>query len=135
MAPADPEVSTRAGWVRGVSENGVAVFRGIPFAEPPIGQRRFQAPEPTAPWGGVRAAKEFGPPSPQAPLIAGPPVDGGPADTTGGWLTVNVWTPSRGADRLPGMVWISAGAYLFGASSDPGYDGTPFAQAGAVFVS
>ena len=69
MAPADPEVSTRAGRVRGRNENGVAVFRGIPFAEPPIGQRRFQAPEPTAPWDGVREAKEFGPPSPQASAL------------------------------------------------------------------
>jgi para-nitrobenzyl esterase len=137
MAPADPEVSTRAGRVRGRNENGVAVFRGIPFAEPPIRQRRFQAPEPTAPWDGVREANEFGPPSPQAPTLAGP--DGlpvaPPADTTGGWLTVNVWTPYPGADRLPVMVWIYGGAYMFGASSEPGYDGTPFAQAGAVFVS
>ena len=137
MAPADPEVSTRAGRVRGRNENGVAVFRGIPFAEPPIGQRRFQAPAPTAPWDGVRAATEFGPPSPQAAMAAGPdgPPAAPPADTTGGWLTVNVWTPYPGADRLPVMVWIYGGAYMFGASSEPGYDGTPFAQAGAVFVS
>ena len=136
MAPADPEVSTRAGRVRGRNENGIAVFRGIPFAEPPIGQRRFQAPEPTVPWDGVREAKEFGPPSPQASMPAGSdgPPAAAPADT-GGWLTVNVWTPYPGADRLPVMVWIYGGAYMFGASSEPGYDGTPFAQAGAVFVS
>src|ERR1700722_19452812 len=137
MAPADPEVSTRADRVRGRNENGVAVFRGIPFAEPPIGQRRFQAPAPTAPWDGVRDATEFGPPSPQASMAAGPdgPPAAPPADTTGGWLTVNVWTPYPGADRLPVMVWIYGGAYMFGASSEPGYDGTPFAQAGTVFVS
>ena len=134
MAPADPEVSTRAGRVRGRNENGVAVFRGIPFAEPPIGQRRFLAPEPTAPWDGVREAKDFGPPAPQASMVDGPQAEP-TADTTGGWLTVNVWTPYPGADRLPVMVWIYGGAYMFGASSEPGYDGTPFAQAGAVFVS
>ena len=141
MAPADPEVSTRAGRVRGRHENGVAVFRGIPFAEPPDGQRRFQAPEPTAPWEGVRPATEFGPPSPQA---SAPEAPGNPetpaapaatADPAAGWLTVNVWTPYPGADRLPVMVWIYGGAYMFGASAEPGYDGTPFAQAGAVFVS
>jgi para-nitrobenzyl esterase len=142
MAPADPEVSTRAGQVRGRNENGVAVFRGIPFAEPPVGQRRFQAPVPTAPWDGVRPATEFGPPSPQAsppeepeepqePAAPAAP----PADSASGWLTVNVWTPYPGADRLPVMVWIYGGAYMFGASAEPGYDGTPFAQAGAVFVS
>jgi para-nitrobenzyl esterase len=56
MAPADPEVSTSAGRVRGQIENGVAVFRGIPFAKPPLGPRRFQAPVPPDPWGGVREA-------------------------------------------------------------------------------
>jgi para-nitrobenzyl esterase len=134
MAPADPEVSTRAGRVRGRSENGVAVFRGIPFAEPPVGQRRFQAPEPAARWDGVRPATEFGPPPPQPP--AGP--DAAPApppDSAGGWLTVNVWTPNPGADRLPVMVWIYGGAYMFGSNREPGYDGTPFAQAGVVFVA
>ena len=139
MAPADPEVSTRAGRVSGRNENGVAVFRGIPFAEPPIGQRRFQAPEPTAPWDGVRPATEFGPPSPQASTPEEPDPPGAPAappvDPGGGWLTVNVWTPYPGADRLPVMVWIYGGAYMFGASSEPGYDGTPFARGGAVFVS
>jgi para-nitrobenzyl esterase len=139
MAPADPEVSTRAGRVRGRNENGVAVFRGIPFAKPPIGRRRFQAPEPPAPWDGVREAKEFGPSSPQAPMVAppdGPPTP--PADTTGEWLTVNVWTPDLGAARLPVMVWIYGGAYMLGGSGDPGCDGAPFAQAragAAVFVS
>jgi para-nitrobenzyl esterase len=136
MAPADPEVSSSAGRVRGRTENGVAVFRGIPFAKPPVGPRRFQAPESPASWEGVRDAAEFGPPSPQAPMLPGPA--GGqaaPADTTGEWLTVNVWTPDPGANRLPVMVWIYGGAYLFGASSEPGYDGAPFAQAGAVFVS
>ena len=58
-----------------------------------------------------------------------------PADPACGWLTVNVWTPYPGADRLPVMVWIYGGAYMFGASGEPGYDGTPFAQEGAVFVS
>ena len=141
MAPADPEVSTRAGRVRGRNENGVAVFRGIPFAEPPVGQRRFQAPEPTAPWEGVRPATEFGPPSPQASAPEDPEAPDTPAapaataDPAAGWLTVNVWTPYPGADRLPVMVWIYGGAYMFGASAEPGYDGTPFAQAGAVFVS
>ena len=57
-----------------------------------------------------------------------------PADTTGEWLTVNVWTPDPEARTLPVMVWIHGGAYLFGAGG-PGYDGTPFASAGVVFVS
>ena len=135
MASADPVVSTSAGRVRGRIEKGIAVFRGIPFAKPPIGPLRFQAPEPPAPWDGVREAAEFGPAAPQAPMAAEAGQPGPPADTTGDWLTVNVWTPDPAAARLPVLVWIYGGAYMFGASSEPGYDGTPFAHGGAVFVS
>jgi para-nitrobenzyl esterase len=134
MAPADPEVSTGTGRVRGQFENGVAVFRGIPFAKPPLGPRRFQAPVPPDPWDGVREAKEFGPPAPQATMPAAP------AAETGEWLTVNVWTPEAApatpaASTLPVLVWIHGGAYMFGSGSEPTYDGGRFAQAGAVFVS
>jgi para-nitrobenzyl esterase len=134
MGPAEPEVSTTVGRVRGRVEQGNAVFRGIPFARPPVGPLRFLAPQPPARWDGVRDAAEFGPQCPQAlfPRLPGAPE---PApDTTGEWLTVNVWTPDVAARTLPVMVWIHGGAYLFG-SGGPNYDGTPFASAGAVFVS
>jgi para-nitrobenzyl esterase len=136
MAPADPVVSTSAGRVRGRIEEGMAVFRGIPFAKPPIGPLRFQAPEPPAPWDDVREAKEFGPAAPQAVMLAeagGQPAR--PVDGSGEWLTVNVWTPDPAATRLPVVVWIYGGAYMFGGSGEPGYDGSPFARGGAVFVS
>ena len=135
MAPADPVVSTSAGRVRGRTEKGISVFRGIPFAKPPIGPLRFQAPQPPEPWDGIRDATEFGPAAPQAQMLAEAGRPAAPADTTGEWLTVNVWTPDPGAARLPVLVWIYGGAYMFGASSEPGYDGTPFAHGGAVFVS
>src|ERR1700733_13005402 len=131
MGPAEPEVSTSAGRVRGRVEHGNAVFRGIPFAQPPLGELRFQAPQPVTSWDGVRGAGEFGPPCPQASFPGDPVL---PPDTTGEWLTVNVWTPDPGARALPVLVWIHGGAYLFG-SGGPGYDGTPFASAGVVFVS
>jgi len=73
MAPADPEVYTTVGRVRGRTENGIAVFRGIPFAKPPVGARRFRAPEPPEPWDGVRDATAFGPAAPQAPFPGAPP--------------------------------------------------------------
>ncbi len=66
MGPAEPEVSTTSGRVRGRVEHGNAVFRGIPFARPPLFGLRFQAPVPPAPWDGVRDAAEFGPQCPQA---------------------------------------------------------------------
>jgi para-nitrobenzyl esterase len=136
MGPAEPEVSTSAGRVRGRVEHGNAVFRGIPFAKPPLGTLRFQAPEPPARWDGVRDAAGFGPSCPQPMRPGGPGTAGapGPVDSSGEWLTVNVWTPDTQARSLPVMVWIHGGAYMFGAGG-PGHDGTPFANGGAVFVS
>jgi para-nitrobenzyl esterase len=134
MGPAEPEVSITSGRVRGRVEHGNAVFRGIPFAKPPLFGLRFQAPVPPDPWDGVRDAAEFGPPCPQEVFPEAPGARGLAEDTTGEWLTVNVWTPDTAARTLPVMVWIHGGAYLFGAGG-PGYDGTPFASAGVVFVS
>jgi para-nitrobenzyl esterase len=132
MAPADPEVYTTAGRVRGCVERGNAVFRGIPFAKPPVGALRFMAPVPPDHWEGVREATAFGPQAPQAAFPGTPPP---PADETSDWLTLNVWTPDPGAKTLPVMVWIHGGAYLFGSAAQPGYDGSRFASAGTVFVS
>lgn len=133
MAPAAPVVHTKDGQVRGSVENGAVVFRGIPFAKPPVGALRFQAPAPPEPWEGVRDATAFGPRAPQAPF---PGMPAEPAsDDTGDWLTLNVWTPDVAAKTLPVLVWIHGGAYLFGSAADDGYDGSRFARAGAVFVS
>jgi para-nitrobenzyl esterase len=134
MAPADPEVLTTTGRVRGRAENGHAVFRGIPFAKPPLGERRFLAPVPPDHWDGVREAAEFGPQCPQAQQFSDRPAELARADGSGEWLTVNVWTPDSHAGTLPVMVWIHGGAYLFGEGG-PGFDGAPFASAGTVFVS
>jgi para-nitrobenzyl esterase len=134
MGPAEPEVATTSGRVRGRVEHGNAVFRGIPFARPPLHDLRFKAPVPPASWDGVRDATEFGPQCPQAMFPGTPGVPEPPVDTTGEWLTVNVWTPDPHARTLPVLVWIHGGAYLFG-SGGPGYDGTSFASAGAVYVS
>jgi para-nitrobenzyl esterase len=134
MGPAEPEVSITSGRVRGRVEHGNAVFRGMPFAKPPLFGLRFRAPVPPDPWDGVRDAAEFGPPCPQEVFPEAPGARQVPEDTTGEWLTVNVWTPDTAARTLPVMVWIHGGAYLFGAGG-PGYDGTPFASAGVIFVS
>src|SRR5690348_8959369 len=86
--PAEPDARTTAGAVRGRAEGGLAVFRGIPFAQPPTGRARFAAPRPVTPWDGVRDATSFGSPPPQSSTYAP-----APAPTDDEWLTVNVWTP------------------------------------------
>lgn len=128
-----PRARTTGGEVRGRWEDGVAVFRGVPFAEPPVGHLRFAAPRPARPWDGTRDASVFGPPPPQpAGTAVSPPA--GP-DGTEDWLTVNVWSPSPGATRLPVMVWVYGGAYVAGFSGDPTYDGARFAHRGVVLVT
>lgn len=129
----EPEVRTAAGALRGSSEDGVAVFRGIPFAEPPVGALRFAAPQPARGWDGVRTAVSYGPPPPQAGVFG---MDGLSRDAVGDdWLTVNVWSPEphAGAD-LPVMVWIYGGAYIIGTSGLPEYDGARLAREGGLVV-
>ncbi|MFI5589089.1 carboxylesterase/lipase family protein [Amycolatopsis sp. NPDC051758] len=128
-----PEVRAAAGPLRGSREAGVAVFRGIPFAEPPVGALRFAAPLPVRGWCEVREAVSFGPPPPQAGAFG---MDAlmrdAPSDD---WLTINVFSPEPvpGAG-LPVMVWIQGGAFAFGMSSLPEYDGGRLARDGGVVV-
>ncbi|ALV35019.1 carboxylesterase family protein [Streptomyces sp. CdTB01] len=135
MTTADgPVVRTAAGAVRGRQEDGLTVFRGIPFAEPPVGELRFQAPRPVRAWDGVREAYAFGPPPPQDLGIQGRK---GELDVPDGddWLTVNVWTPRADpAEPRPVMVWIYGGAYKLGHSGSPGYDARRIARDGDLVV-
>ncbi|MFF5019342.1 carboxylesterase/lipase family protein [Streptomyces sp. NPDC001165] len=129
----EPEVRAAAGVLRGSVVEGVAVFRGIPFAEPPVDQFRFAAPQPVTGWDGVRMAVSYGPPPPQAGHFG---MDALSRDSVGDdWLTVNVWSPEPypGAG-LPVMVWIPGGAYCIGMSSLPEYDGARLARDGGVVV-
>ncbi|MCX2949151.1 carboxylesterase/lipase family protein [Lentzea sp. NEAU-D7] len=124
------EVRVTGGTVRGTAEQGMAVFRGIPFAAPPVGELRFAAPQPVEAWDGVREALEFGPPPPQAAVFG---MDGmGAAGDE--WLTVNIWSPGITGD-LPVMVWIQGGAYTVGMSGLPEYDGARLASGGVVVVT
>jgi para-nitrobenzyl esterase len=132
-AKSEPEVRAVGGALRGSLESGVAAFRGIPYAEPPVGGLRFAAPRPTVRWDGVRPALSYGPPPPQGDVLGRGPSSQGPAG--GDWLTVNVWSPEPGpAAKLPVMVWIYGGAYTVGVSSWPEFDGGHLARDGGVVV-
>ena len=124
------EARTTTGRVRGTVED-VPVFRGIPFAQPPVGALRFAAPVPPRPWPGVREALAFGPPPPQADAFGMNQLAGGDD-----WLTLNVWSPDPSPDAaLPVMVWIHGGAYAIGTSGLPEYDGARLAGDGVVLVT
>jgi para-nitrobenzyl esterase len=130
----EPEVRTAAGVLRGRREAGLAVFRGVPYAEPPVGALRFAAPRPVRGWAGVRAAVSYGPPPPQPSLFG---TDGLAREPAGDdWLSVNVWSPDPAPGAgLPVLVWIPGGGYVIGASSRPEFDGGRLAAGGVVLVT
>ncbi len=128
----DPVVETPTGRLRGIEQDGIRIFRGIPYAAPPVGPLRFAAPRPPEPWSGVRDATEFGPSAPQAPMrLPLPGMDIGPQDED--CLYLNVYTPGTSGSR-PVMVWIHGGGFVIGSGSQPIYDGTALARRGDVVV-
>ncbi|MDH2409734.1 carboxylesterase/lipase family protein [Streptomyces chitinivorans] len=124
---------TTNGPVRGfrASAEVVAVL-GIPYAAPPFGANRFREPLPAPAWTGVRDCTAFGPVAPQSARLPGSPVwSAGDEDI----LTLNIWTPAPEGGRLPVLVWIHGGAYTFGSSAQPDFDGTALARADLVVVT
>jgi para-nitrobenzyl esterase len=127
------QVRTTAGTVQGEVVEGIGEFKGIPFAEAPVGDLRWKAPQPVRPWEGVRKTVAFGPACMQGPILA---QMGSTAPTSEDCLYVDVWTPANTpADKLPVIAWIYGGGFNSGATSVPMYDGTNFAKQGIVFVS
>src|SRR5215469_4211409 len=129
-------VRIRQGQVRGRVIDGVAVFKGVPYAAAPFGPNRFGPPRPAAPWDGVRDAFEYGPTVPKPPYF--PPFDAiiaEPAIPGEDCLNLNVWTPDPGNRDLPVMVWIHGGAFSNGSGAVPAYGGGRFARNGVVCVT
>ena len=116
------------------SDCGVRSFKGIPFAQPPIGELRWKPPQPAKNWEGVRKADKFGPRAMQRPIFGDMAFrsDGMSEDC----LYLNVWTPARSAkDRLPVLVYFYGGGFQAGDGSEGRYDGESMAQRGIVAVT
>ncbi|RFU27213.1 hypothetical protein B7463_g9126, partial [Scytalidium lignicola] len=112
-------------------ENGILAFKGIPFAEPPVGNLRWRPPYPAPPWKGIRNGTEFG--STCVSALEGAPVTSPQNEDC---LTVNVWTgASQQDEKLPVMVWIYGGGFQYGSSADPMYSGEILAQENVIVVS
>ena len=132
-----PTVEIAPGRLSGSSEGPLSVFRGVPFARPPVGPARFAAPLPAEPWTGVREAVTFGPAAVQSAIdvtyVPGFSLWEGIGATGEDCLTLNVWTPGL-TGRRPVLVWLHGGAFLKGAGSQDLYDGATLARRGDVVV-
>ncbi|MES1261116.1 MAG: carboxylesterase family protein [Acidobacteriota bacterium] len=135
-SPAPDRVKTASGTLEGAGpqSSGVREFKGIPFAEPPVGDLRWSPPQPVKAWTGVRQATGFGPRCMQQALFGdmGFRSNGMSEDC----LYLNVWTPAKsGSQKLPVMVYFFGGGFLAGDGSEPRYDGESMASKGIVTVT
>lgn len=132
-APRTNTVRIDSGLLQGVLENGLTVYKGIPFAEPPLGNLRWRPPQAPSPWQGVRHADKFAPASMQVTVSMpgeAPPV------VSEDCLYLNIWAPSpRPQAPLPVMVWIYGGGFISGSASMPLYWGDRLARKGMIVVT
>jgi para-nitrobenzyl esterase len=128
-------VRTQSGLVQGRLVDGVRVYKGIPFAAPPVGDLRWRAPQMVKPWKGVLHAEKYADACMQVPIVA-PDLGLDPVTPNEDCLYLNIWTPAKSAGaRLPVMVWIYGGGFTIGATSMTQYNGENFAKKGVVLVS
>jgi len=127
-------VETSSDKIEGVFRKGLYIFRGIPYAAPPVGERRWLPPGPPEPWGGVRPAKEFAPTAPQAPMEIQflEPQEKQPQSED--CLYLNIWTPGLDGAKRPVMVWFHGGGFTTGAGSWLIYNGRTLSTRGDVVI-
>jgi para-nitrobenzyl esterase len=128
-----PRALTEFGAISGVHESGLNVYKGVPFAAPPVGDLRWRAPVPVAAWTGTRKADAFAP----ACMQDGVSMPGeAPPKVSEDCLYLNVWTPSKnGQAKLPVIVWIYGGGFVNGSASMPLYWGDKLAHKGVIWVT
>ena len=127
------------GTVEGIVHDGIASFKGIPFAAPPVGELRWKAPQPVIPWDGIKAASNFAPAPMQDTTFSLSEFSAslrGSQEVSEDCLYLNVWTGARNVnEKRPVMVWIYGGGFGIGMTSTPTYDGANLAKRGVVLVS
>ena len=129
-------IAVDGGLVKGVAEDGLTVYKGIPFAAPPVGELRWKAPQPVIPWEGVLFADKFGPSCPQVLFPSNSSMNNDVGPMSEDCLFVNVWTPAESAgEKRPVMVWIHGGGFAIGSPAIENYDGSNLAKKGVVLVS
>ena len=134
-AQTGPVARAPSGAVEGTTEEALNVFKGIPFAVPPVGAMRWRPPAPMKPWTSIRPATAFGPACVQPQNKLGLVYDAAaPMPVSEDCLTLNIWAPND-VKRAPVLVWIHGGALVTGSSREPLYDGARMAARGVIVVS
>lgn len=129
-----PVVKTSNGSLQGLNESGIRTFKGIPFAQPPVGDLRWKEPQPLKNWEGVRKADKFGPRAMQRAIFGD--MNFRSNGMSEDCLYLNVWTPARSAnERLPVLVYFYGGGFVAGDGSEPRYDGESMARKGIVAIT
>ncbi len=126
--------STALGDLQGAEEHGITVFRGVPYAAPPVGPLRFVPPQPPAAWHGLRDATHHGPIAPQTPSRLRAAMGGFERPQDEDCLSLTIWTPRADNARRPVLVWLHGGAWLTGAGSLDWYNGAHLAREGDIVV-
>jgi para-nitrobenzyl esterase len=122
------QVKVGGGIVQGVINDDLTIYKGIPFAAPPVGDLRWKAPQPVQKWEGIRQTTEYAP----SPMQGGNPPSGKSEDC----LYLNIWTPAKSPkEKLPVLVWIYGGGFSFGSTAEPVHNGEHLARKGVVLVS
>jgi para-nitrobenzyl esterase len=134
-AEAGPSAATTNGQVRGAMNDGIYVFKGIPYGASTAGANRFKPPQPPKPWKAVRDATKFGDQCPQMTVANGAEGPGRGVPTSEDCLVLNVWTPGlRDGKKRPVMVWMHGGGFVSGSGASAVYDGTRLAQHGDTVI-
>jgi para-nitrobenzyl esterase len=134
FAQTAPQVKTDGGILEGINESGMNIFKGIPFAAPPIGNLRWKAPQPVQKWDGIRQADSFGPNPMQERLFGD--MNFGTDKMSEDCLYLNIWTPAKTMDeKLPVFIYFNGGGLMAGSGSEPRYAGLSLARRGIVTVT
>jgi len=121
------KVSVESGTIEGYEAGGMMIYKGIPFAAPPVGDLRWKAPQPVKPWSGTLQTKKYAP----------GPIQGSPSpEYSEDCLYLNIWsTAKKTNEKLPVLVWIYGGGFVFGTTADPNYDCEALARKGGVIMA
>ena len=129
-----PRAVTVNGTLEGINSSGVKIFKGVPFAAPPVGDLRWKEPQPVKNWSGVRKADKFGPRPMQLPIFGD--MNFRSDSTSEDCLYLNIWTPATsGTEKLPVLVYFYGGGLMAGSGDEPRYAGETLARRGIIVVT